>query len=137
MKSIGKLVARFDSVQGDYRWPWLVLPARAYRFLQNSAEAAELLLHLVQFTAEHREEARSLQQEITTFRAELQKALDEVWPANRGDTTDAGTSGAAGALSWAERMEEKKRERKSAIDRIVKPEITTTEEAWRVQLLDV
>lgn len=91
-------------------------------------------MHLVQLSAEHREEARNLQREIHDFRVQLQKALDEVWPA-KNDTGEI--NGSAGATSWAERMEERKRERKSAVERIATPEITTSEDTWRVQVLEI
>lgn len=97
-------------------------------------------MHLVQLSAEHREEARNLQREIHDFRVQLQKALDEVWPAKNDSGeigAEAGINSSAGATSWAERMEERKRERKSAVERIAKPEITTSEDTWRVQVLEI
>lgn len=98
-------------------------------------------MHLVQLSAEHREEARNLQRDIHDFRVQLQKALDEVWPAKNDSGeigAEAGINGSVGATrSWAERMEERKRERKSAVERIAKPEITTSEDTWRVQVLEI
>lgn len=81
-------------------------------------DVAQLIPHLLQFTDEHRAGARSLQNEIEEFHAQLQEALDEIWPSKTADGEQN-----VPASSWAERMEEKRRERKAAVDAILKPEL--------------
>ncbi|KAI5122330.1 hypothetical protein M0805_002497 [Coniferiporia weirii] len=114
LRSIGKLVARFDTVQGD---------------------TANLLPHLLQFTPEHRDEARSLQKEMTAFRTELQSALDEIWVTKFEESGEGLAT--SSASSWAERMEEKKRDRKTAVESILKPETRMAEGEWKLQVLDI
>lgn len=84
----------------------------------------------MQFTEEHREEARDLQNEMKAFREQLQEVLSEVWPTKSGDDDEGAPS-----LSWAERMEEKKRERKTAVDSITKPALQKCEAEWKVEFL--
>lgn len=100
-----------------------------------SAEAAQVLPHLLQFTPEHRNQARELQGAILTFQAELQAALEEMWPNRAND--DAGGAGELNVTSWAERMEERRRERENAVKSIVKPALGATDSSWRVDILDV
>ncbi|EJD08171.1 IkappaB kinase complex, IKAP component [Fomitiporia mediterranea MF3/22] len=114
LRSIGKLVVRFDEVQND---------------------AAQILPHLLQFSPEHRNEAHSLQSELSVFRAELQVVLNEAWPAKNGNATDG--TGETNSSSWAERMEEKKRERTRAVESVVKPEMGVNDMSWKVDILHV
>ena len=103
-------------------------------FVTFSDEASQLLLHLLQFTHEHRNEARALQTELSTFRKEVQDALDELWVAKSGESVD---SSGVPTQSWAERMEEKRRERKFAVENIPKPDMSVTESTWKVNVLDL
>ena len=66
-------------------------------------------------------ETKALQKEITVFREELEMALDEIWPPKPEEQEN---SGASVTSSWAERMEEKRRERKNAVEAITKPSIS-------------
>jgi len=86
------------------------------RFTAARTEAHSLLPHLLQFTAEHREEAESLQADISSFEAELKTAIDEIWakPSQNEDEPHE-------PEGWAKRMQDKIRDRQIAMERIVKP----------------
>ena len=100
-----------------------------------TGDAEQLIPHLLRFSDEHREEARSLQEDLSDFRTELQAALDEIWPTTGAAEEDADVANSAQtASSWASRMEERRRDKENAIRRIVKP---TLAPAWHVDLLDV
>lgn len=94
-----------------------------------------LIPHLLQFTPEHRKEAHGLQNELSAFQTELQASLDDVWPTRGGEAGDA--SGELSVSSWAERMEDKRRERKRAVESIVKPDLGSNELSWRIDILDL
>lgn len=83
-------------------------------------EAAKLLPHMLQFTKEHREEGKSLQDEIICFQEELVRAIDEVWTKTevQADTGSADTT-----------------RPQDLIDKIPKPELL--EPKWRVKLWEV
>ena len=87
----------------------------------------------MQFSEEHRQEARALQDDIAALREEMQNAVDEIWkkPADEEDE-ESGTS--LNGSSWAARMEEKKRDRENAILRITKPPLASQK---RVEILDI
>ncbi|THH05467.1 hypothetical protein EW145_g4776 [Phellinidium pouzarii] len=114
LKSIAKLVTRFDTIQGD---------------------AAQLLPHLLQFTPKHRDEARNLQTQLTAFKIELQIAIDEIWVHKPGKSEEA--TAFEGASSWTIRMEEKRRERSTAVESILKPELKMAEREWKVEVLNI
>jgi elongator complex protein 1 len=42
-------------------------------------EAGKLLPHMLQFTDEHREEGKALQEALVGFQEELSKVIEEVW----------------------------------------------------------
>ena len=84
----------------------------------------------MQFSEEHRAEARELQNEMSAFRTQLQDALNEVWPSKSSDV-----DGDAPITGWAERMEERIRNRKAAVDAIIRPEFQRTEAEWKIEFL--
>lgn len=99
-------------------------------------EAEQLLPHLMQFSEGHRAEARSLQTEIDAFTAELEAVINEVWPHKAEQMDEAGNPlPSTTTTSWAERMEEKRRQRQDAVQRIEKPEPSKV--GWRVNVLDL
>ena len=132
LKSVAKLVTRFEGVC-------------TYVFL---AEVASLLPHLTQFSKEHREEARSLQAEMSVFADELQHALEEIWAPPKDSGGDEPTSEFK-TDSWAARMAEtaRRNERRDPRDRVQKPIIgsSTNVQAsksdlasdWKVGLLEI
>ena len=93
-------------------------------------DVAQLIPHLLQFTDEHRAGARSLQNEIEEFHAQLQEALDEIWPSKSADGEQS-----VPTSTWAERMEERIRNRKAAVDAIIRPEFQRTEAEWKIEFL--
>lgn len=90
--------------------------------------------HLVQFTAEHREQAVVLQTALTNFEAELQKALEEIWM-KPTDVADDGSGPSED--SWAKRMEAYQQERAiPPIDKVPKPVLVANSQ-WKIKLLDM
>ncbi|KAL5512586.1 hypothetical protein ACEPAG_3239 [Sanghuangporus baumii] len=114
LKSLGKLVGRFGEIQSDVE---------------------QVLPHLLQFSPEHRNEARELQIKISSFQAELQEALDEVWPTKPNGTEDGASE--MNATSWAERTEERRRERENAVKSVIKPVLISSESSWRADIFGV
>ncbi|KAG6856745.1 hypothetical protein H0H87_001089 [Tephrocybe sp. NHM501043] len=108
LKSLTKLTARFATIQD---------------------EAKGLLPHLLQFTSEHREEGVAMQQLLNDFEKELKHSLEEIWSKPPEEVT---------IDSWATRMEEVERERRiNPVDRVAKPELTTSgSKGWRINLFD-
>ncbi|KAI0314583.1 IKI3 family-domain-containing protein [Amylostereum chailletii] len=110
LKSLTKLAARFSTTQD---------------------EASSLVPHLLQLTDEHRAEARELQDELAAFEKELAEAIAQVWPMAPGEV-----EGEEPQDSWAQRMEEREKEREQAVKAVVKPSLRSSSE-WRTKLLDV
>ncbi|KAI0048587.1 IkappaB kinase complex, IKAP component [Auriscalpium vulgare] len=110
LKSLTKLVARFTTAQD---------------------ETSNLVPHLLQFTALHRDEARELQTELSDLQSEITHALDEVWPSAPEEV-----EGQEPVDSWAARMAEKEKDREKAVRDIVKPDLRASE-TWRTRLLDI
>ncbi|KAJ6488261.1 pol II transcription elongation factor [Mycena vitilis] len=107
LKSVTKLVGRFNATQSDAR---------------------QLLPHLSQFTPEHEAEGFALQAELTAFELELIDAVDEIWNKSVGEETDGVRD------SWAQRMEDRAKERRvDPMERVVKPDPKATEE-WRMKM---
>ncbi|KAK7057777.1 polymerase II transcription elongation factor [Favolaschia claudopus] len=107
LKSVTKLVGKFQTTQADAR---------------------QLLPHLSQFTPEHEAEGRSLQAELAEFEQEFVEAVDEIW------TKTAADESAQLSSSWAQRMEDKAKERQiDPIERVVKPDVKGNEE-WRMNM---
>ncbi|KAJ7935380.1 pol II transcription elongation factor [Mycena leptocephala] len=105
LKSVTKLVGRFNATQGDAR---------------------QLLPHLAQFTPEHEAEGFALQAELADFEKEFVEAVEEIWKKSGED--------AAPQDSWAQRMEDKARERQvDPIERVDKPDPKGTEE-WKMKM---
>ncbi|RPD57919.1 IkappaB kinase complex IKAP component [Lentinus tigrinus ALCF2SS1-6] len=114
LKSVSKLVARFNTVQAD---------------------SSALLPHLLQFTEEHRAEAASLQEELRDFAEELRGTVEEIWKKAPESEEGGAESGAPSADSWAARMEaHEKRKNVNPADNIVKPELAKQE--WKLKLPD-
>ncbi|KAJ7478610.1 pol II transcription elongation factor [Mycena galericulata] len=111
LKSITKLVGRFKATQGDAR---------------------HLLPHLAQFTPEHAAEGAALQAELAEFEQEFIDAVDEIWK-----KTIAGEEEIPVQDSWAQRMEEKAKQRQvDPIERVSKPDPKGSEE-WRMTISTV
>ncbi|KAI0629477.1 IkappaB kinase complex IKAP component [Trametes polyzona] len=113
LKSISKLVARFNAIQAD---------------------STSLLPHLLQFTDEHRAEAASLQKELSAFAAELKEAVEEIW--KKAPENEEGAEAPPAAEGWAARMEAyEKQKHINPVDKVAKPELAKQE--WKLRLPDV
>ncbi|KAJ7496599.1 pol II transcription elongation factor [Mycena latifolia] len=109
LKSVTKLVGRFTATQGDAR---------------------QLLPHLCQFTPEHDAEGIALQAEISDFEQELVDGVEEIWK----KSVRAEESAASVQDSWAQRMDDKAKQRLiDPLDRVPKPDTKGTEE-WRMKM---
>ena len=127
LKSITKLVARFNSTQGIYVCSYTQHDSYV---VFSTADAANLLPHLLQFTEEHKREARALQSELESFEEEVRVAVEEIWtkPVSNGDATTEVTPD-----GWAARMLEHERQRQvDPLDKVTKPELAKQE--WRLRL---
>ncbi|KAF9647728.1 Elongator complex protein 1 [Thelephora ganbajun] len=116
LQSIVKMCTRLGTIQG---------------------EAGKLLPHMLQFTDEHREEGKALQEELVTFQEELSKAIEEVWTrppesASEDATVTNGTQNPtvvnppSGVVEAARPQD--------PLNKIAKPQIV--EQTWRVKLWD-
>jgi elongator complex protein 1 len=93
----------------------------------SSGDVRELLPHLSQFTPEHDDEGFSLQAEMAEFEQEFSEAVEEIWKKSVEEETSVQDS-------WAQRMEDKAKERQTdPIDRVAKPGIKGNEE-WRMKM---
>ncbi|PCH36634.1 IkappaB kinase complex IKAP component [Wolfiporia cocos MD-104 SS10] len=111
LKSVTKLVGRFNSAQAD---------------------TANLLPHLFQFTEEYQNEGKALQKEVHDFEMELQAAVEEIWkkPSGVGGEENAESELAGG---WAARMQEYEKQRQiDPLEKVSKPELAKPE--WSLQL---
>ncbi|KAJ7099343.1 pol II transcription elongation factor [Mycena belliarum] len=107
--SVTKLVGRFAATQGDAR---------------------QLLPHLAQFTPEHEVEGFALQAEFSEFEQELVDGVEEIWKKPIGEDESA----ASGQDSWAQRMDNKAKQRLiDPLDRVAKPNAKGNEE-WRMKM---
>ncbi|KAJ7744686.1 pol II transcription elongation factor [Mycena metata] len=107
LKSVTKLVARFNATQDDAR---------------------HLLPHLSQFTPEHEAEGVALQVELAEFEQEFIEAAEEIW---RKAVVEDET---VPQDSWAQRMEDKAKQRQvDPIERVPKPDAKGNEE-WRMKM---
>jgi len=95
------------------------------KFNVTQTEAAGILPHLIQFTAEHHAEAVALQDHLSRFENDTKEALEEIWE-KPGD----GDGENSAMDSWATRME---RSRLNPIDKLTKPEVNGYD--WRMKLL--
>ena len=96
----------------------------------SAADAANLLPHLLQFTEEHKREAKKLQADLESFEEELRAAVEEIWtkPASEGEATTEPTPD-----GWAARMLEHEKQRQvNPLDKVTKPELAKQE--WRLRL---
>jgi elongator complex protein 1 len=83
--------------------------------------------HLLQFTAEHREEGFGLQNEVEAFEAELKECIEEIW--SRPSELDDGNA----PEGWAARMAEVERNKAvDPLDKVVKPELFQGKD-WRIR----
>ncbi|KAJ6497417.1 pol II transcription elongation factor [Mycena sanguinolenta] len=106
LKSVTKLVGRLNATQADAR---------------------QLLPHLCQFTSDHADEGIALQAEMAEFEQEFFEAVEEIWKKTVGDETSVQDS-------WAQRMEDKAKERRiDPIERVAKPDPKGNEE-WRMKM---
>ncbi|KAJ7750119.1 pol II transcription elongation factor [Mycena maculata] len=109
LKSITKLVVRFNATQGDAR---------------------QLLPHLIQFAPEHVAEASALQVELAEFEQEFVDAVEEIWKKSVASEEEPEMQD-----SWALRMEEKAKQRLvDPLERVVKPDPKGSEE-WRMKCM--
>ena len=71
---------------------------------------------------------------MLSFRQELEEALNDIWPSKAdGQEGDPHLN----ASTWAERMEEKKRERESAVKAIQKPALTKEVDSLDLSILHI
>ncbi|TFY59586.1 hypothetical protein EVJ58_g5682 [Rhodofomes roseus] len=109
LKSVTKLVGRFNTTQAD---------------------AASLLSHLLQFTEEHQNEARSLQADLHSLENELRDAVEEIWTKPTPEGDEAADTAPEG---WAARMQEHDKQRQvNPLDKVSKPELAKQE--WKLRL---
>jgi len=74
-------------------------------------------------------DAHDLQAELLDFENELAGAVDEMWPATLGEAEGEPQGG------WATRMEDRIKERETAVKAVLKPELRKTEK-WRTKSVD-
>jgi elongator complex protein 1 len=135
LKSVTKLVGRFNTVQGMFRDR---ASTTTFNYIwKSSGEVGNILPHLYQFTSEHRSEGISLQNDFDRFTVELGEAVEKIWPTK----TEVECGEVPTETSWASRMAEKEKEQQvDASQRVVKPEMTTTTtttgQGWRLDLFD-
>lgn len=99
-------------------------------------EAGKLLPHMLQFTDEHREEGKALQEELVAFQEELHKGVEEAWgqpPSESGPKDVVTTNGTRNAAGVGVPPGEGARSQ-DPLDKIAKPQIV--EPIWRVTLWD-
>ncbi|KAL1945489.1 hypothetical protein VTO73DRAFT_2340 [Trametes versicolor] len=114
LKSIGKLVTKFNTTQAD---------------------CTSLLPHLLQFTDEHRAEAASLQQELSELAGELTEAVEEIWKKTPENEEGTEAAPAPAMDSWAARMEaHEKQKHINPVDKVAKPDLARPE--WKLRLPD-
>ncbi|KAJ7133724.1 pol II transcription elongation factor [Mycena crocata] len=107
LKSVTKLVGRFNTTQAD---------------------AQHLLPHLSQFTPEHEAEGSALQAELAEFELEFVDAVEEIWKKPPVEDENAVQD------SWAQRMEDKAKQRLvDPVERVAKPDPKGSEE-WRMKM---
>jgi elongator complex protein 1 len=95
------------------------------------AETRSLWPHLLQFTAEHREEGLGLQNEVEAFEVELKESVEEIWTRPVVEENEVG--GASVPDSWASRMAEVEKDRVvNALDKVAKPDLFQGSD-WRVK----
>ncbi|GLB37914.1 hypothetical protein LshimejAT787_0409650 [Lyophyllum shimeji] len=100
----------------------------AGRFTTIREEARGLLPHLLQFTTEHRQEGLEMQKQLTEFGEELKLSLEEIWFRPPEEVP---------VDSWASRMEELEMARRvNPVDKVPKPELPSSNSAWRINLFD-
>lgn len=121
LKSLTKLVARFEGVQCMSCTYYL----RRHPDQLCPAEVSSLLPHLTFFSKEHREEARTLQSEMSLFTDELWQALSEIWAAPKQPDNEDHTDEYR-PDSWAARMADtvRRNEKRDPRERVPKPELT-------------
>lgn len=74
--------------------------------------------HLLQFTAEHRDEGLGLQNEVEAFEVELKESIEEIW------TRPCEENGTNTPDGWASRMAEVERDKAvNPLDKVAKPDI--------------
>ncbi|KAF7350896.1 polymerase II transcription elongation factor [Mycena sanguinolenta] len=104
-----------------------IFPGLVGRFNATQADARQLLPHLCQFTPEHADEGVALQAEMEEFEQEFFEAVEEIWKKSAGEETSVQDS-------WAQRMEDKAKERRiDPIERVAKPDPKGNEE-WRMKM---
>ena len=86
--------------------------------------------HLLQFTAEHREEGLGLQNEMEAFEVELKECVEEIWTR---PVVENGVGGASIPDGWASRMVEVEKGRiLNPLDKVAKPDVFQGSD-WRVK----
>lgn len=86
--------------------------------------------HLLQFTAEHREEGLGLQNEMEAFEVELKECVEEIWTR---PVEENGVGGASIPDGWASRMAEMEKGRiLNPLDKVAKPDVFQGSD-WRVK----
>jgi elongator complex protein 1 len=77
LKSVSKLVARFNQSLGETHC--LLVVVSVLITILRKDETRSLIPHLLRFTAEHRTEAKALQESVRRFGEELGQAINEIW----------------------------------------------------------
>ncbi|KII95516.1 hypothetical protein PLICRDRAFT_96071 [Plicaturopsis crispa FD-325 SS-3] len=102
------------------------------RFTTTRSEVTSLLPHLLQFSAEHRDEGMTLQDHLRSFELELDAALEEIWK----KPSDTQNKTASGEDTWATRMQEiETAKQTSPMERVPKPVISVGD--WLMRLFEV
>ena len=142
LQSIVKMCSRLATVQGARG------NAKIHFFLHERedcfslpmcirlGEAGKLLLHMLQFTDEHREEGKALQAELVSFQEELSRAVEEVWtrpPESDSKDVTNGTQDETTGVNVPPGVGEAAKSQ-DPLDKIAKPQIV--EPTWRVKLWD-
>jgi elongator complex protein 1 len=116
--SVIKLVGRFNLAQGKHFYLHGSLVTRP----TLSGEAASILPHLAQFTAEHYEIGVTLQDHLSRFEQQVKEAVEEIWEKSVNSETLAMSMGT-----------EKEGPRVNPTDKLTKPDVIR--HAWQTELL--
>lgn len=84
--------------------------------------------HLLQFTAEHREEGCGLQNDVEAFEVELKESIEEIW------SRPVGLDDRNVPEGWAARMAEVERNKAAVdpLDKVAKPDLFHGKD-WRIR----
>ncbi|KAF7290054.1 polymerase II transcription elongation factor [Mycena chlorophos] len=115
LKSITKLVGRFNATQGSF-------------FPPLQSDARQLLPHLAQFTPEHAAEGIALQAELEEFEAEFVAAVDEIWTPVAKPVVEDGEQEMFRAMAMGAQAQPS-----DPLEKVPKPDPKGTED-WRMRV---